>query len=221
LWGLRGCGNVADPVNRKFFLEGHRMARKLSLMLILAAAALLTATTVFAASAKVGDPAPDFKGILGVDDKQHGLSDFADAKLVVLVFTCNHCPVAQAYEDRLIALQKDYQSKGVQVVAINVNNIPPDQFDKMKERAEAKGFNFPYLDDPTQKMGHDYGATNTPHVFLLDQKRKIVYMGAIDDAMKPEKVKKHYLRDAIDALLDGKEPPVAVTKQFGCGIKYE
>ncbi|GIX02393.1 MAG: hypothetical protein KatS3mg112_1330 [Thermogutta sp.] len=170
---------------------------------------------------KVGDPAPDWKGIIGVDDKEHSLSDYKDAKLIVLVFTCNHCPVAKAYEDRLIALQKDYKDKGVQVIAVNVNNIPEDRLDRMKERAKEKGFNFPYIYDSSQKMGHDYGARVTPHVFVLDSERKIAYIGAIDDNMDPAKVKKHYLRDALDALLQGKTPPVAETKAFGCTIKYE
>ena len=197
------------------------MAHKLSLTTVLAAVTLLVANAGFAAGVKIGDPAPDFKGIIGIDDKQHSLSDFSDAKLVVLVFICNHCPVARAYEDRLVALQNDYQAKGVQVVAVNVNNMPADGLEKMKERAKAKGFNFLYLYDATQKIGRDYGAAVTPHVFLVDQKRKIGYTGAIDDAQKPDQVKKHFLRDAIDALLSGKEPPVTATKQFGCGIKYE
>ena len=109
----------------------------------------------------------------------------------------------------------------MQVVAVNVNNIEADRLDKMKERAKAKKFNFPYLYDSSQKMGHDYGATVTPHVFVLDKERKVAYMGAVDDNRKPKKVKKSYLRNAIDALLDGKTPPETVTKQFGCGIKYE
>jgi peroxiredoxin len=170
---------------------------------------------------KVGDPAPDWKGIIGVDDKEHSLADYKDAKLIVLVFTCNHCPVAKAYEDRLIALQKDYKNKGVQVIAVNVNNIPEDRLDRMKERAKEKGFNFPYIYDSSQKMGHDYGARVTPHVCVLDSERKIAYIGAIDDNIDPAKVKKHYLRDALDALLAGQTPPVAETKAFGCTIKYE
>lgn len=174
-----------------------------------------------AAEVKIGDAAPDFSGIIGIDDQKHSLADYKDAKLVVLVFTCNHCPVAVAYEDRLVALQNDYKAKGVQVVAVNVNNLPADRLDQMKIRAEKKGFNFPYLYDPTQKMGHDYGATVTPHVFVLDGQRKIAYIGAIDDSQNPQKVTTHYLRDALDALLAGKEPPKAVTRQFGCSIKYE
>lgn len=176
---------------------------------------------VVAAKLAIGDPAPDWSGIIGVDDQKHSLADYKDAKLIVLVFTCNHCPVAVAYEDRLVQLQADYKDKGVQVVAVNVNNIPADRLDQMKIRAKEKGFNFPYLYDPTQKLGHDYGATVTPHVFVLCSERKIAYMGAIDDNNNPQKVKEHYLRAALDSLLQGQTPPTAVTQQRGCTIKYE
>jgi peroxiredoxin len=187
-------------------------------------AVLLTTQTSHAARSKklkIGDAAPTWSHIVGIDNKKHSLSDFDKAKLVVLVFTCNHCPVARAYEDRLIALTKEYRPKGVQFVAVNVNNIPADRLDKMKERAEEKGFNFPYLYDSSQKMGHDYGATVTPHVFVLDKDRKVVYMGNVDDSLNPKRVKQHNLRNALDALLVGKKPPKAVTQQFGCTIKYE
>ncbi|GAB6166047.1 hypothetical protein JCM19992_20470 [Thermostilla marina] len=170
---------------------------------------------------KVGDPAPNWKGIIGIDDKEHSLAEYKNAKVVVVVFTCNHCPVAKAYEDRLIALQADYKDKGVQVVAINVNNLPADRLDQMKARAKEKGFNFPYLYDSSQKIGHAFGATVTPHVFVLDANRKVAYIGAVDDNMDPKKVKTPYLRNAIDALLAGKTPDPAQTKPFGCGIKYE
>ena len=139
----------------------------------------------------------------------------------MLVFTCNHCPVARAYEDRLVALHKDYGPKEVQVVAVNVNNIPADRLEEMKKRAKQKGFAFPYLYDSTQKIGRDYGAKVTPHVFVLDNGRKIAYMGAVDDNQDSQRVKSHYLRDALDALLAGKPAPKQVTQQFGCGIKYE
>jgi len=197
------------------------MTKKLLVLGLLAAVVAFVVARAEAAKLKIGDPAPTFSELIGVDDKKHCLSDYKDAKLIVLIFTCNHCPVAVAYEDRIIALQKDYKDKGVQVIAVNVNNIPADRLDQMKIRAENKGFNFPYLYDETQKIGHDYGAEVTPHVFVLDQQRKIAYMGAIDDSQNPEKVKTHYLRDALDALLAGKEPPRTVTKHFGCSIKYE
>ena len=169
----------------------------------------------------VGDPAPEFKGLVGTDDKKHSLEEFKEAKAVALVFTCNHCPVAKAYEDRLIALQKDYADKDVQVVAINVNNVEADKLPAMKERAEEKGFEFPYLYDPTQKVGRDYGATVTPHVFLLDAKRNLAYVGPVDDSQDERKVKRKYLREAIDAVLAGKQPEAAEVKPFGCGIAYE
>jgi peroxiredoxin len=185
-------------------------------------AVILSCTcTAFAAKAKIGEKAPDWSGIIGVDDAKHSLADYKKAKAIVLVFTCNHCPVAKAYEDRLVALQKDYKDKGVQVVAVNVNNMPADRLDKMKERAESKKFNFPYLYDSTQKIGLDYGAIKTPEVYLLDQQRKLVYHGAIDDSQRPEKVKTRHLRDSIDAVLAGKKPPKAEVSAFGCGIKYE
>jgi len=173
------------------------------------------------AEVKIGDAAPDFKDIIGIDDKPHSLSDYKDAKVIVVVFTCNHCPVAVAYEDRLVKFQADYKDKGVQLIAINVNNLPADRLDKMKERAAAKGFNFPYLYDSSQKVGRDFGAKVTPHIFVLDGQRKIAYMGAFDNSQNESKVEKHYLRDAVDALLAGKTPPEPVTKQFGCSIKYE
>lgn len=198
------------------------MNRKKSLVVLLAAVAtLLAASCGYAAKLEIGDAAPSWSGIIGIDDKEHSLADYAKAKLIVLVFTCNHCPVAKAYEDRLVALQNDYKAKGVQLVAVNVNNLPADRLEKMKERAKAKGFNFPYLYDPTQKIGRDYGATVTPHVFVLDKDRKIAYMGAIDDKQNPDSVKTHYLRDALDALLAGDKPPKTVTKQFGCSIKWD
>ena len=140
---------------------------------------------------------------------------------MVLAFTCNHCPVAQAFEPRLIALQKDYQDKGVQLIAVNCNNIEADRLEAMKQRAADKEYKFPYLYDPTQAIGKHYGATVTPHVFVLDTQRKIAYMGAVDNSKDPDKVKTHYLRNALDSLLAGKTPATPVTQQYGCGIRYE
>jgi peroxiredoxin len=169
---------------------------------------------------KVGDQAPDWKGLTGTDDKKHSLKDLEKDKAVVIVFTGNICPVAQAYEDRLNKLAADYKDKGVSIVAINVNPGDRDNLDAMKQRAEKKGFVFAYLKDSSQDSGRQYGATCTPHAFLLDGHRKIVYTGAIDDNMDEGAVKHHSLHDAIDAVLAGKEPS-AGPKQFGCGIRYE
>jgi peroxiredoxin len=187
----------------------------------LGALVAMLASRAVAEGVKVGDAAPKWENIPGIDDKKHGLDDYKDAKAIVLVFTCNHCPVAVAYEDRLVELAKDYKDKQVQVIACNVNNLPQDKLDKMKVRATEKGFTFPYLYDESQKMGRDYGARVTPHVFLLDQNRKIAYLGALDDNNNPKQVKTKYLRAAVDALLDGKEPSKAETVARGCGIKYD
>ena len=169
----------------------------------------------------LGDKAPAWSKLEGVDGKKHSLADLKDAKAVVVVFTCNHCPVAKAYEERLVALNNDYKEKGVSLVAINVSNAEADKLPAMKERAEEKGFEFAYLYDPSQKIGRAFGATVTPHAFLLDKDKKLVYRGAIDDNQKVDKVEKHSLRDALDAVLAGKKPAVAETEQFGCGIGYE
>jgi len=182
---------------------------------------LATAASCEAAKLETGAKAPDWSGIIGTDDNEHALADYGNAKAIVLVFTCNHCPVAQAYQDRLVELQNDYGDKGVQVIAVNVNNLPADKLDKMKERAKDKGFNFPYLYDPSQKMGHDYGAKVTPHAFVLCKERKIAYQGAIDDSQKVDKVKTHYVRDVLDALLAGKDPPYSEKAPFGCSVKYD
>lgn len=169
----------------------------------------------------VGEAAPEWKDLEGVDGKMHSTADIKDAKGVVVVFTCNHCPVAQAYEDRIVALANDYKDKGIELVAINVNNMEEDKLPAMKERAEAKGFKFDYLYDPSQAIGRAFGATVTPHAFLLDGEQNLVYAGAIDDNMEADKVEKQYLRDAIDAVLAGSKAETDATKPMGCGIKYE
>jgi peroxiredoxin len=168
----------------------------------------------------IDDQAPDWTDLPGVDDKPHSLGDYRAAKAVVVVFTCNHCPVAKMYEDRLIELAKKHE-KDVQVVAISVSRSAADGLDKMKNRASEKGFPFPYLYDETQKSARRYGATATPHFFLLDGDRKIAYMGAFDDNFEPDKVEKHYLADAVKAVLAGKTPRVRESLQRGCAIDYE
>lgn len=167
----------------------------------------------------VGDEGPSWDGLAGVDGKTHGLEDHRDAKLVVVAFIANVCPESQAYEDRIVSFAKDYAEKGVQLVGISVSNLPDDRLDQMKLRAEEKGFNFPYLHDPSQQIGRAYRARVTPHVYVLDKDRKIAYMGAIDDSAR--KPTRHYLRDAVDALLAGKSPDRPETLQRGCAIEYE
>ena len=183
-------------------------------------------STTAAADAKakglaIGDSAPKWNDLEGTDGQKHSFDDVKDAKATVVVFTCNHCPVARAYEDRIIELAADYKDKGVKLVAINVNNIEEDKLPAMKERAEEKNFNFDYLYDPSQEIGRAFGATVTPHAFLIDADNEIAYKGAIDDNMEIEKVEKRHLRDAIDAVLTGSKPETDSTKPVGCGIQYE
>lgn len=173
----------------------------------------------------VGDYATDFS-LMNIDDKMVSLSDYDDAKGFIVTFTCNHCPYAVAYEDRIIALDKKYKSKGYPVIAINPNNpeaMPDDSFENMKIRAAEKGFTFPYLLDDGQKIYPQYGATKTPHVYILqktDQGNRVEYIGAIDDNYGDETaVTEKYAEDAVDALLNGEKPTVASTVAIGCSIK--
>ena len=174
---------------------------------------------------KVGDYATDFN-LKNVNNKMVSLKDFKDAKGFIVIFTCNHCPFAKAYEDRIIALDKKYKSLGYPVIAINPNNPavqPDDSFDLMQKRAKEKGFSFPYLFDEGQKIYPVYGATKTPHVFVLqktDRGNMVQYIGAIDDNYSDEAaVKTKYVENAVDALLNQKEVPVKTTKAVGCSIK--
>ena len=171
-----------------------------------------------------GDKATDFK-LKSVDGKMYSMSDYKDAKGFIVVFTCNHCPFAVKYEDRVIELAKKYKSKGYILLAINPNDpaaAPDDSFDKMKVRAKEKGFTFPYLFDEGQKIYPQYGATKTPHVFLLDKNLIVKYIGAIDDNVEDASaVKEKFLENAIAALEKGQEPEVPLTKAIGCSIKVK
>jgi peroxiredoxin len=178
------------------------------------------AKTKFNKVVSVGDAAPDWADLPGVDDKTHSLADYREAKVVVVVFTCNHCPVATMYEERLMEFARKYEQK-VQVVAISVSHNGADGLAKMKARASEKGFPYPYLYDESQKSARRYGATVTPHFFVLDGNRKIAYMGAFDDNFERDKIEKHYLAGAVEAVLAGKEPPVKESLQRGCAIDYE
>ncbi|MBA9074447.1 peroxiredoxin [Flavobacterium gossypii] len=178
-----------------------------------------------AAGYKVGDIATDFS-LKNIDNKKVSLKDFKDAKGFIVIFTCNHCPYAQAYEDRIVALDKKYKKLGYPVIAINPNNPEKqkdDSFDLMKVKAKEKGFTFPYLLDEGQKIYPQYGATKTPHVYILQKTAKgnqVKYIGAIDDNYGDEKaVKEKYVEKAVDALLKNKEVVVKETKAIGCSIK--
>jgi thiol-disulfide isomerase/thioredoxin len=196
----------------------------------------------------IGSQAPDFKlkgfvvaestdpGQLPPDriqEKEYTLKDFSDAKVLVLIFTCNHCPTAQAYEHRMIKLVNDYRGKGVAIAGISINDPLAVRLDELgytdlgdsyadcKTRALEMGYNFPYLyDGDHQTLAKSYGPVATPHVFIFNQARKLCYTGRIDNAENPEKVVRHETREAIEALLVGRQPAVTQTRTFGCSIKW-
>jgi peroxiredoxin len=166
--------------------------------------------------------APPFS-LPGTDGATHALEDYADARLLVLVQSCNHCPYVQAWEGRMAAIARDYRDRGVALVAVNSNDVeryPDDSLEEMTRRAAAHRFPFDYLLDETQELARALDAKRTPEVFLFDEERRLVYHGAIDDSRDEDTVTRHYLRDALDALLDGREPPLAETPPVGCTVKY-
>jgi len=181
----------------------------------------------------IGSKAPTFS-LKGIDGKTYTLASFGKSKILVIIFTCNHCPTAQAYEDRIIQLTRDYAPRGVAVVAVSPNDPESirldelgytdlgDSFAEMKQRAKQKKFNFPYLyDGDKQTMSKAYGPVATPHVFIFDKERKLRYQGRIDDVEKPSRTPNvHDTRNAIEELLQVKEVTVKTTKVFGCSIKW-
>jgi peroxiredoxin len=181
---------------------------------------------------EIGRPAPDF-ALTGIDGRTSSLKDFSDAKILVVIFTANHCPTAQAYEDRIVQLVEDYKDKGVSIVAISPNDPKAlhlnelgytdlsDTLEEMKIRSKDKGFNFPYLyDGDEQKVAHAYGPVATPHVFVFDEDRRLRYTGRVDNNERIGKATVHDTRNAIEALLNGKPVPAEKTKTFGCSIKW-
>jgi len=197
-----------------------------------ALAGLVRADDVQVPPLAIGEKAPDFD-LPGVDGRRHALKEFAPASLLVVVFTANHCPTAQAYEDRIQALEADYRPKGVALVAISPNDPKAvrldelgytdlsDSLDEMVVRARERGFKFPYLyDGETQAVSRLYGPQATPHVFVFDKARRLRFSGRIDDKENPALAGTHETRDAIDALLAGRPVPIEKTKVFGCSIKW-
>lgn len=181
---------------------------------------------------EIGAAAPDFS-LKGTDGKMYSLKSFASANILVVLFTCNHCPTAQAYEDRVIRFVNDFKSKGVRLVAIQPNSDKSvrfdemgytdisDSYDEMKIRAKDKKYNFTYMyDGATQVTSHKYGAVATPHVFVFDKARKLKYQGRIDDNEHIGQEKVHNLTDAVDAMLANKPVEVTTTKVFGCSVKW-
>ena len=173
---------------------------------------------------EIGQPAPDFN-LCGIDGTACSLAGFADAAVLVVVFSCNHCPYVVGSEDRMVALSREYAPRGVAMIAINSNeteNHPTDSFVHMVQRAREKGFPFPYVRDESQEVARAYGALRTPHFFVLDRQRRLRYTGRMDDnPRQPGKQTTHELRDALDALLAGRQPPVAITNPIGCNVKWK
>jgi len=215
----------AKPMN-------HTLCFSFPLLFLLAGTCTFADAFEAAKTLEIGDSAPDFN-LPGVDGRNHRLSDFKDNRILVVVFTCNHCPTAQAYEKRIQALADAYRGKSVALVAISPNDPKAvrldelgytdlsDSFEEMKIRAKDRNFTFPYLyDGDDEKVSLAYGPTATPHVFVFDRDRKLRYAGRVDDSEKPEKVKVSDARNAIEALLTGSQVTVEKTKTFGCSIKW-
>ena len=203
------------------------MKRTMFCFISVISAAFITLCSFALSGYNVGDKAMDFK-LKNVDGKMVSLSDYKDAKGFIVVFTCNHCPFAKAYEDRIIALDKKYKSQGYPVIAINPNDpnaVAEDNYATMQQRAKAKNYTFPYLVDSTQNIAKTYGATRTPHVFVLQKSGSdniVKYIGAIDDnSDSASAVKEKYVENAVDALLAGKPVTKTSTKAIGCGIKWK
>jgi peroxiredoxin len=174
---------------------------------------------------RIMDRAPEFRDLPGTDGRRYSLETFKDAKALIVVFSCNHCPYVQAYEDRMMAFHREFVGKGVALVAINSNEIehyPEDSFDEMAKRAKRKGFLFPYLRDEDQSVATAYGATHTPEFFVFDAERKLRYHGRFDDNwQEPPKVKNKYVREAVEALLVGGNVTLPETFSIGCTIKWK
>ena len=178
----------------------------------------------------IGAPLPEFKDLPDVAGGQMSASDVSSARVLVVVFSCNHCPYVQAYEDRMIALQREYGPKGVRLVAINSNeteHYPEDSVEEMKKRAREKGFPFPYLRDDDQSVAEAFGATHTPEFFVFGAapghaRLSLRYHGKMDDNYQnPGAVKRHYVREAVDAILAGPDPEETETHSIGCTIKWK
>ena len=173
-------------------------------------------------STALGAEAPQFH-LPGIDGQNHSLDSYADADVLVLVQSCNHCPYVQAWEGRLSAIASDYAGRGVRVVAVNSNDAdryPEDSFEEMQKRSQAQGFAFDYLYDEPQAVAKALESQRTPEVFLYDGDRRLRYHGAIDDSRDETSVSQRYLRDALDAVLSGQDPPVAETPPVGCTMKW-
>jgi peroxiredoxin len=209
----------------------NRIVQRAGLIVLVLLAVASPAVAAEVKTLEIGAAAPDF-ALPGVDGKTYRLADFADAKILMVIFTCNHCPTAQAYEERIIQLHKDYKDRGVAIVAISPNDPKAvrldelgytdlnDSLEEMKIRAKGRGFEFPYLyDGDTQETSAAFGVLATPHVFIFDEARKLRYVGRIDDS-EVKTVTSHDARNALEALLAGQPVPIEKTRVFGCSTKW-
>jgi peroxiredoxin len=195
-------------------------------LLLFVAVSLTAAVSLageFNPTLSIGDKAPAWADLPGTDGKNHALADLKDKEVIVVAFTCNSCPYAVDYEDRMIAFAKKHCTPEAKValVAINVNKVEEDSLPEMQKRAKEKQFPYPYLFDATQQIAKDYGATFTPEFFVLGKDRKIVYMGAMDDKTNPTEAKTNYVELAVAAALTGKSPETKETVARGCLVRYE
>lgn len=197
------------------------LGRALTTILLAMTAAASASAGEFNQVLSIGDVAPEWKELPGVDGRSHSWEEVREAPAVVVVFTSNSCPYAVDVEERLIALHEKFADRGVAVVAINSNTGRADQLPAMRERAEEKKFRFPYLDDASQEVAKAFGATTTPEFFVLDPKRKVIYMGSLDDSPDGKEVAKRYVETALDAVLSGNAPETAETVPIGCRIRFE
>jgi len=203
-----------------------RKVTMLSLMALVLVGLMTSATVKDASGYAIGDTATDFK-LKNIDGRMVSMADYSNAKGFIVVFTCNHCPFAKLYEQRIIELNNMFEDKGYPVIAINPNDpdkVPEDSFEEMKSRAAEKGYTFPYLVDGTSDIARAYGATKTPHVYVLKKdgsSMKVAYIGAIDNNHKDAAAaNKHYVQNAVNALLNGKAVGLKETRAIGCSIKW-
>lgn len=194
--------------------------RRLLVAVALLAVALPASAGKYNPTLSIGDPAPAWEALPGADGETYAPESFQKMKVLVVAFTCNTCPYAVDHEERLVALAKSFEGQPVRLVAINCNSGEADSLEAMRQRAEERGFEFPYLKDETGAVGKAFGASRTPEFVVLNEERKVVYLGALDDDPKGKDVKARYVEEAVKAALENGAPAVAETPPIGCGVKY-